>query len=344
MAPSRVLRNGIILFGLWTFSRGGLTVPEAMGALALAEGAHLGVQILAYLRARRNLKETGGREGELLKRFLKFSFISQVHSAVGSFFSGSADILFLSASAGPVAVSFYSLAANVHNAAAKVFPVNLLREVVSPVLINTYVQRGNKEELVVGFNFFLKLFLLVEIPIVALFWALGGSVLPWAFGSDYSGAWLALAVFAAYQVSGSFIKLLNILATAVEKPQYLLAGRVFSVYNLLADLLFIPLWGLWGAFLATGSALWGLVFFLWFALRRDLPLRLHWLGLLVISLNSLAAGFVAWSLSWLAKGILGLLGVLIVFALVYCGLSRVLNPFTPPERRLFKELFGIKLF
>ncbi len=342
MAPSRVLRSGIILVGLWAFSRDGLTVPEAMGALAIAEGAHLGVQVWAYLRARRGLKGESAKGG-LLRRFLKFSFVSYAHHATGTFFAVPIDILLLSAFVNPVAVSVYALASNVHQVLSRVYPVAFLKEVVSPLLINSYVASGRQEDLVAGFNFFLKLFLFVELPIVLLFWGLGGRAFGWVFGTEYSGAWAVAAAFVSVQMANTFLFLLNTLATAVEKPQYLLYGRVFSLYNLLADIVFIKFLGVWGAALATGSALWALVAFLWFMLRRTLPLTIHRSGFLLLGLNSLVVALLGWGLSWFASGPWGLLGLIVVLVPLYYALSRFLNPFTPPERRIIQHLFGVKL-
>ncbi len=343
MAPSRVLRNGVILGGLWLFSKNGLTVPEALFAFAAAEGLHFLIQLWAYLRVRADL-EPGKVEKNLLRRFFKFSLFSYANESAVLFLTVPTDILVLSAMTNPVAVSFYSLAYNLHNAVSKAYPANLLREVISPLLLGIFAQRKNKLELVAGVNLFLKLFLLVEVPVILGFWALGGSFFGWAFGKEYAGAWALVAAFFTYQSLNSLLFLLNTAAVAVEKPQYLLIGRVFSLYNLVADLVLIRLMGAWGAVAATGSSTLGIVLLLWFLLKRDLPLKLHWVGLGALLANGLVVGGLFWALSWLAKGVPGLLGVLLLGAALYYLLLRVINPFTPPERRILHRLLGVRLF
>ncbi len=67
---------------------------------------------------------------------------------------------------------------------------------------------------------------------------------------------------------------MSLVAQYEEKTQIQLLSKIFAAYNVLAMLVFIPWWGLYGAALASGSAQALKNLFVWWHVRR----RAVWLN------------------------------------------------------------------
>ncbi len=132
----------------------------------------------------------------------------------------------------------------------------------------------------------------------------------------------------------SYAYLLNTL----EKIQYRFYAVIFSVYNLVADIVLIKLFGLIGVAIATSSAsLFTLIYYHYIVTRKlNIKIKYYWPGLMRSAFNTLLSLIICAAPGLLWKRNVFLSGML--FISVYGLLCYLFNPLYPDDWKTIKQL------
>jgi len=135
----------------------------------------------------------------------------------------------------------------------------------------------------------------------------------------------------------------GLVAQLRERADIVLYSKIFAVYNLVADIILINFFGVWGAVVATGTATVGKTFFVWFFVRYEATFK--GMGYFFLKL------FLWWMiLTGIVSGITNILDIseyiLLVLGIQIFGLAFIfqfkLDLFNTFEKNIIEKLFRDK--
>ncbi len=248
------------------------------------------------------------------------------------------DRLFIAAFLNPVAVGAYAFCTGLNAMIQRLTPVAFFNGVIEP-LVFTLDYNKQKPRARGYFQFLLKINYLVQFPILIVIAAVPEQIIHVVFGGKFiEYQYLLIAAF-AFPAMYRFQDAVMIMAQLGERAGIILASKIFAAYNIVAALVLIPVFGVYGAILATGTAQLFKSIFVWFFVREVACFR----GMGGFFLSQL----VLWSLCWAAVTYLvadmSNLVALIV-ALLFVGVCSLLGlrlaHFNEVESNLIRKVGG----
>jgi O-antigen/teichoic acid export membrane protein len=172
----------------------------------------------------------------------------------------------------PVAVGAYSFCQRITRMIRRLIPVNYLLDVIRPAFFSlgslTDTQQINQ-----FYQSLIKLNYLFNIPIFFFIAVFGEEFIKLLFGGKFLEYCHVLTVVYFFSMINAFQMPVGLVAQLKEKSDIILYSKVFAVYNLIADILLIKYFGIWGAVFATGTAILGKNIFIWYFVRNEANFR-----------------------------------------------------------------------
>lgn len=241
---------------------------------------------------------------------------------------------------GTVSVGTYAFANRVSSMVMDWSPVSVASNVITPLFFRQYSRAQDPRELDRMFRMLNKLIYLIMLPTLAGVAAIGHPLVFVVFGEKYiSAVWLIVAVL-LYQVVNAYQFPLGLVVFALEKNQINVYSRVFSVYNLIADLALVGYLGIYGVVLATATAITLKNLYIYWRITKDLRLTWDWDPLARIAGNALLTALVAWVASTLVAGISGVALACVAGATAYAGLTLASGVFSDEEVMAVHRVLG----
>lgn len=301
---SRILQMSLASHMLHRYSVGStalLSVAKLVGYGALV-GFHrltldnaILVDIVAYglaflsmrIAYRRNCRASATADPwrpspEERKRLFKYAFYNNFNDAGTLLLTSKSDNFFIAAFIDPVAVAVYSFYTRLNNMANNLLPVQLFENVVNPVFFAMRPQDADGR-MPRYFSLLLDLNLLWQWPVLAFSIAYHAELVEVVFGGKYvEQSWL-LPMIVAFATVNVIATPVTLIAQYDEKAAMMLLSKIFSLYNLVAIIVLLPIWGLYGAAFATGTAQMFKNLFVWWHVRK----RARWLSAKAVLVTSL---------------------------------------------------------
>ena len=246
---------------------------------------------------------------------------------------------FLAALLDTVSVGAFAFAERFNVMLGRISPIHLLDSVVQPLFVSLdykqYPERIHKY-----FSLLINTALLVRLPTFVFTACYHAQIVEVLFGGRFMEYSYLLAVVAMFSMGTVIGPPVTLVAQMEEKAQFVLASKIFGVYGIAASLLLIPVIGVLGAAIASGTAILMKNLFIWWFVRKLARWRsaftfitraaLIWgtfVALVVLQQRWLGGG----SLLELASGLL-----------VWCGffLLQVRAAMGPEERQIVAGLFS----
>ena len=293
-----------------------------------------------------NLKRFEGLERSFVKRVGRFSSYAYVAQLVNLFKDLTVDNVVIAYYLGPKEVALYSLATVLINFAMSLNPASRLRTVFQPIFVERHTENNSEAPLIRGFQIMIKLTFFTCLPVLAMLTIFGDKIIAFLFSSEYLAAVVPMTWLAFFMLFGSleypFITLLN----TVEKNQIILVGGIFSVYNLVMNIILIPKLGIQGAAIATGSARLLEFLFFWTATKKfvRLKIRFPWVSFGKTVMNLCPCLVCCWLIKPLINNLIGLLVVCLLSAALYLFCSILNKIFSADERDSINARVGKRLF
>jgi O-antigen/teichoic acid export membrane protein len=243
------------LLGYIAMMSGGLTLREAILADTLAfVAAYL---YLFYVHWRLCRPPPGSApyhpEVEERRRIRRFATMSNLSDASSLMLYSQTDNLFIGALMNPIAVGAYAFYVRLNEMTYNLIPIRLFENVIQPLLFSVRREEA-AQRLPRYFTFLVDISALVQLPLFAFSLAYHHELVQLLFGGkfiDYSPL-LPLIVGLAFSdnvISGP----VTMVAQYSERTSIIFRSQIFGLYQIAAMLTLIPIAGLYGAALATGT-------------------------------------------------------------------------------------------
>jgi len=273
-------------------------------------------------------------------RLLRYAFLSYFNEMGARILDVSTDFLVISSYLGASYTGLYAFANKVMQLAQNFSPNNIFRNIIRPAFFAMYVDSADRLNYL--FNIVFKISLLFYFPLFLVIVVLGDKIILYFFDAKFLTALPVLRVVAFFYVLNSFQFPLGLVVQSIEKVQANLFSKVFSIYNLVADIVVIKYYGILGVAAVTGSAILLKNLFIYFYVRKYIHLKIDIKYSLVIVFHSL----ILFLLSFLERPFIRndktLLIAMIVNAIFYLFLITRVSPFSQIEKAsLYNMLPGL---
>ncbi len=168
----------------------------------------------------------------------------------------------------PVAVGAYAFCQRVTRMIQRLIPVNYLLDVIRPAFFSLG-SVTNTAQINQFYQSLIKINYLFNIPIFCFIAIFGEELIRILFGGKFLEYCHVLTVVYFFSIINAFEMPVGLVAQLKEKADIILYSKVFAVYNLIADILLIKYFGIWGAVVATGTAVLGKNIFIWYFVRKE---------------------------------------------------------------------------
>jgi len=213
----------------------------------------------------------------------------------------------------PTAVGAYSFCVQIAIQISSLLPLTYLKDVIKPTFFSIGRSPERKNDSILFFQSLVKANALFAIPAFFFLLLYSDDMIAVFFNNkfiEYSSVLSGIFLFSILN-SAPF----GTVAQFRERADIVLYSKIFAVYNLIADIILIKMFGIWGAVFATGTATMAKNGFIWYFVKEDA----HFKGMATFFLKLLS---------------------------FWTTLSLVIFIFTPipSTQRIFQLIFGILLF
>ena len=280
-------------------------------------------------------------------RLGKFGFYSWLATSASIFRDFAIDNFIISRYANIENVALYAFASVLITTVSSLNPTNSLRSVFVPLLVDKYYSIGSRRDMLENvYNILNKVSFFVVVPSFILTFLLAKPIIVYIYSPKYLDSLTVVYTLLPFFFVSTFSYAFNPLINVLEKNELFLIAGIFSIYNLVMDIVLVPRFGMMGAAWATGSA--GALSFLYYYLSSKfyLRLRLHFpvKTLLKVSINCVPmALFVGFTRNFI-DSIIILVVVGVIGGIMYLLMAYFNSVFTVGERELINRAIGKKLW
>jgi O-antigen/teichoic acid export membrane protein len=280
--------------------RGSLTLVNAIVIDTCAYGAsYLLLTVVYRVRCLSQVPRDGYRPPPSeRRRLLKYGFFNNFNDAGTYVLSVKSDNFFIAALIDPISVGIYSFYTRLSGMAGHLLPVRLFENVVQPLFFSIPPDEASKR-VPSYFSLLLDANLLLQMPVLAYAIGYHAELVQVVFGGKFIEHSYLLPVIVAFLTINTVSIPATLVAQYEEKPAIILLSKIFGAYNIVAILVLLPIAGLLGAALASGSAQVFKNLFIWWHVRGNA----RWVTGTKVVMTCLAIWGTAIALCYLVKNL-----------------------------------------
>jgi O-antigen/teichoic acid export membrane protein len=174
----------------------------------------------------------------------------------------------------PIAVGTYAFYARLNEMAANLIPIRLFENVIAPLFFAVRPEEAT-ERLPRYFTLLMNLNLVLQLPLMAYTLVYHREIVQVLFGGKFIEYSSLLPLIVAFALSDNVISIpVTMAAQYFEKMSVMLKSQLFGLYQIVAMLSLIPLAGVYGAAIATGTLHLFRNLYIWWHVRA----RVRWLN------------------------------------------------------------------
>jgi len=200
------------------------------------------------------------------KRIIKYAMFYNFNDVGVGFLCPSFDNFILVMFLTPIAVGAYSFCFNLAYLIESLLPLTYFMEVIRPAFFSAATSSDN-HNLTFFFQNFIKINSLFSIPCCFFLLIYSHNLITIIFNKKFITYSSVLTLIFVFQTMSSFP--VGLIAQLKEKADIILYSKFFAFYNIIADIVFIKYFGIWGAVFATGTATLGKNLFIWYFVKDD---------------------------------------------------------------------------
>jgi O-antigen/teichoic acid export membrane protein len=200
------------------------------------------------------------------RRLLRYSFLNNFNDAGTLLLTSKSDNFFIAAMMSPVAVGTYSFYTRLNEMAANLLPTRQFSNVIQPLFFAVPASEA-QSRIPRYFTLIVNLMNTVQLPMAAYAVAFHAEIVTVLFGGKFlDSSWL-LPLIIGFAIVGRLGEPVGWVVQYRERAGILLLSKIFAIYNLIAILALVPIAGVYGAAIATGSAQAMKALYLWWNVR-----------------------------------------------------------------------------
>lgn len=270
-----------------------LTLMSAIGADCVAYGLMYAGLSLAHRRHCRpspDAEEAVALPADDRRRIVRYGLFNNFNDSGTLLLSSHADNFFVAAIMTPVAVGAYAFYVRINEMAEQLLPTRQFSSVMLPMIFAVKPEEA-PDKLPRYFTFLVNVSLCVHLPILAFFSVYHRELVEFVFAGKFAEHSALLPVITAFAVFGAVSESATIVAQYHERAGIILLSKVFAFSNILGLLVMVPLAGIQGAAISTGTSIALKNVFIWWHVRHSARWR-NWRP-------ALASAALVWGTFWL---------------------------------------------
>jgi len=241
-------------------------------------------------------------------------------------------------------VGIYAFANKIIEIISKVMPFNMMSSLIRTIFFSNYASKSDISQLIKHYNFLNKIIAFISFPIFLIVLVYGDKIIFYLFDPKYLPALPTLWIFAGFTTIISFQFPLQLVLQAMEKVEITFYAKIFSIYNLIGDLLIVQLYGILGIALVTCTARLFQLIFIFHKIRGIVALKVELRPLIKIVINSLLMLAGLYALKGLISSTLDLVCFSILGLIFYLFISYLNKSFFNDEREFINRLLPRPIF
>ena len=284
---------------------------------------------------------SGVLEVKRLARYGGFSYFNDMGAKI---LDASTGLFVISATLGPAAAGIFAFANNTMSLITKAMPDRIFMDIIKPVFFTRYTQTRDSRELEKMFNLLTKLIAFFVFPVTAAIFAMGDKLIIHVFDPKYVSSLSVLWIAAVFTALVAFQFPLGLVVQAVERVEINLMSKIFSVYNIVGDILVVKRYGVVGVAAVTGTAILFKNLFIYWRVRRYITFSIDLAALLKIALNSTVMALAVYFMRPVITSVYLFLAAVLAGGLIYLGVSFLNKSFLDHEREIINKIILKPLF
>lgn len=248
-----------------------LTLRSAILADTLAYGlAYVFVRTAYRAHAAENVSLANYRPPAAeRKRLWRYAMFNNFNDASSILLYVQTDNFFIAALLNPVAVGAYAFYTRINAMASNLTPIRLFENVVQPLFFAIPPEQA-RERVPRYFTLLLNCGLVVQLPIVAYATVYHHEIVSLLLGGKFLDlSWLLPVIIALGTTSNVIAIPVTSVAQYQERASLILLSQTFGIYQVCCMLLLVPMIGLLGAAIATGTYHLFRNLFVWWYVRSE---------------------------------------------------------------------------
>ena len=242
------------------------------------------------------------------------------------------------------AVGLYSFAMGIPLQILSFSPALILVSILIPVSIRQYTMNKDKSGLKYIYQLYNKIIFFSGVPLFAALVLLADKVILYVFNPAYISVLLLLIICSIFSAIKMFNYALDPIIRTLERTDIYALSLIFAVYNLVMDIILIPVYGLMGAAAATLSAQF-FTFLLQLGMTKSfISVSYPWRAFGKMAVNVVIMGIIVFSLRGFVKGLLSLCFVILIGGMSYFICAYLNKGFDDKDRKIFNAAIGKDIF
>ncbi len=203
------------------------------------------------------------------KRLRKYAIFYNFNDSGSGLLNADFDNFIIVMFLNPVAVGAYSFFSQLSIQITSLLPLEYLKDVIKPAFFSMDMSSSSshKNNSTLLFQGLIKIELVFAIPCLFFLILYQGDIIAFLFNNKFHDYSYVLSGMFLFSIVNSIP--IGTVAQLRERADIILYSKIFAVYNLLADLVLIKIFGIWGAVFATGTATMAKNFFIWYFVRKN---------------------------------------------------------------------------
>jgi O-antigen/teichoic acid export membrane protein len=274
------------------------------------------------------------------KRLWKYALYNNFNDAGSILLYVQTDNFFIAALLNPIAVGAYAFYTRINGMLSNVTPMRLFENVVQPLFFATPPEQSH-ERLPRYFTLLLNLSLVAQLPLIAYATVYHGEIVGLLLGGKFHDVSWLMPVIIAFGTTNNVIAIpVTSVAQYHERASLILTSQLFGIYQIVCMILLVPLLGLLGAAVATGTYHLLRNLFVWWRVRADA----RWLNFPAVLVSAALIWGGAIGVCFELKRVMAAPPlVTMACGLVVCGCAALLYVRSPAlsrsDRQLLAQLF-----
>jgi O-antigen/teichoic acid export membrane protein len=275
-----------------------------------------------------------------VRRIARYGGYTFLLSTFGMFFDVTIDNFVISHYLSIETVASYAFAYTILNLVLTINPMNKLKMLVNHVVIRKYTISKDIRVFIDLHRFTTTVSMAFLIPTVTYIVTFSNDIIAF-LNPDYVSSGMLIIILTPFIIARGLLGCYPYPIDVLEKVEYRFYANIFSLYNLIADIVLIKIYGIIGIAIATSSASVFTVMYYHYVVTRKLQIsvRYYWPGLQRIALYVIISLTMAFAPSTIGINPIWLSAPL--FGVTYLILALWKTPLHPEDDLIIKKLIWV---
>ena len=298
----------------------------------------------SYYRISDKIRNAKKKVSFPFKRISRYGGLYFASTLGALFLHYSIDIFFISYYSGNIDSGLYAFGVKISMLALTLSPAFVLQGIFTNLLIRSGSKNGNHRNLESKVRTYYKILLLFTPPIVILTGLYADKVIVYIFKEGYLDSLFIVYGFLFFTIFRIIDTPLHPIIKIIEKPEIEFGLLSMSLLKIFLNIIFIPVYGIYGALLSTGITMVFSSCYLILMLRKNIDLSFPWRSSIKFGINAVGLFLVGFLLKAFISSLITLLLCSIFSIVSYVILCYFNKGFSNNERQIFNKAMGRDIF